>query len=465
MAVRYPKRVLFAPEVASQLSTAGGVGLERSRVQPQRRAVELVLGIDLGTSCSKVVIGDPGWKGASFAVPYGEEREAIAGWLHPTQFASEKNLKMRLMDNPGNLRLQNLLACCLAEIIRRARQWFLAHAPADYSRCELSWKVNVGYPGKAVDGSPLAGAYGEIVRIAGALAFSRGVLSVEAAEKVRQRKRAKKAGELCSMEVYPEIAAQLAGYVHSPFRKDGNLLLVDVGAGTLDVSTIILHENGGEQVVSFHVCDVKNLGALRLYEQRLHSLNLSKGQRAARAVSRYQNGFSETPEALEGIVSDPTQEQREEFQRVSAEFGESVLGQILGCLVRFRRDLKESRDKRGNDPWGDNLRFFLTGGGGRSLFYKKRVADGPLEEELIPFTRWHRTKEQRENFGQGLRAEVLPVPADLRNFPVALHGDFDRNGRSRRRRRGEGEVCDPKRSRTWLRALFARRPLTRRQSV
>jgi len=395
-------------------------------VQPQMRAVELVLGIDLGTSCSKVVIGDPGWKGASFAVPYDEAAGTIAGWLHPTQFASEKNLKMRLMDNPGNQRLQNLLACCLAEIIRRARKWFLEHAPTEYRRCLPTWKVNVGFPGKAVDDSPLANAYREIVRIAGVLAFSQGPLTVESAEKVRLRKRTKKLGELCSMEVYPEIAAQLAGYVHSPFRKDGNLLLVDVGAGTLDVSTIILHENGGERVVSFHVCDVKNLGALRLYEQRLQSLNLSKGQRAARSVSRYQNGFSETPEDLERIVSEPTREQREEFERVSAEFGENVLSQILGCLVRFRRDLKESRDKRGNDPWGDNLRFFLTGGGGRSLFYRKRVAGGRLEEDLIPFTRWHRTRDQRENFGQGLRAEVFPVPADLRNFPVALHGDFDR---------------------------------------
>ena len=395
-------------------------------VQPQMRPVELVLGIDLGTSCSKVVIGDPGWKGASFAVPYDEAAGTIAGWLHPTQFASEKNLKMRLMDNPGNQRLQNLLACCLAEIIRRARKWFLEHAPTEYRRCLPTWKVNVGFPGKAVDDSPLASAYREIVRIAGVLAFSQGPLTVESAEKVRLRKRTKKLGELCSMEVYPEIAAQLAGYVHSPFRKDGNLLLVDVGAGTLDVSTIILHENGGERVVSFHVCDVKNLGALRLYEQRLQSLNLSKGQRAARSVSRYQNGFSETPEDLERIVSEPTREQREEFERVSAEFGENVLSQILGCLVRFRRDLKESRDKRGNDPWGDNLRFFLTGGGGRSLFYRKRVAGGRLEEDLIPFTRWQRTRDQRENFGQGVRAEVFPVPADLRNFPVALHGDFDR---------------------------------------
>ncbi len=395
-------------------------------VQPQQRVVELVLGIDLGTSCSKVVIGDPGWKGASFAVPYGGDAGTIADWLHPTRFASEKNLKMRLMDNPGNQRLQNLLACCLAEIIRRAREWFLSHAPADYARCLLTWKVNVGFPGKSVDDSPLACAYSEVARIAGVLAFAKGALSLEAAEKVRLRKRTKKPDELCSMEVYPEIAAQLAGYVHSPFRKDGNLLLVDVGAGTLDVSTIILHENGGEQVVSFHVCDVKNLGALRLYEKRLQSLNLSKSQSAARSVSRYQNGFSETPEDLQCIVSAPTREQKKEFERVSAEFSESVLSQILGCLVRFRRDLKESRDKRGNDPWGDNLRFFLTGGGGRSLFYKKRVAGGRLEEDLIPFTRWHRTKGERENFGQGLRAEAFPVPADLRNFPPALHGDFDR---------------------------------------
>src|SRR5437868_2619342 len=34
-------------------------------------AVDLVLGLDLGTCCSKVVIGDPGWKDKSYAVSFG----------------------------------------------------------------------------------------------------------------------------------------------------------------------------------------------------------------------------------------------------------------------------------------------------------------------------------------------------------------------------------------------------------
>src|SRR5437870_825821 len=52
-------------------------------------AVDLVLGLDLGTSCSKVVIGDPGWKNKSYAVSFGNPDGDISAWLHPTRFGSE----------------------------------------------------------------------------------------------------------------------------------------------------------------------------------------------------------------------------------------------------------------------------------------------------------------------------------------------------------------------------------------
>jgi len=388
--------------------------------------VELVLGIDLGTSCSKVVIGDPGWKGANFAVPSDGDTGTIAGWLHPTQFGSEKNLKMRLMDNPESVRLQHLLACCLAEIIRRARDWFVDHAPSDYARCDLQWRVNVGFPEKTVGHSPLADAYRTVAKIAGRLARQRGPITLERARKIRKETGGCKKRASYPVELYPEIAAQLAGYVHSPFRKGGNLLLIDVGAGTLDVSTVILHECGGEQIVSFQVCDVKELGALRLYEERLRSLNLGNSKQSAKAVSRYQNGCEQTPSTVEDILDKPSHDQKAAFERTSVSFGEQIMGTILSCLVRFRKNLKDAHDKRGIDPWGDTLRFFLTGGGARSAFYKTRVAGGELEERLIPFTRWDTTREKRRLEGQGLRSELLPVPADLRNLPAALHDEFDR---------------------------------------
>jgi hypothetical protein len=378
------RQFVFAPRANGFEVEVADTSRLRSANESRSKVVELALGIDLGTSCSKVVIGDPGWKGANYAVPYVGDPGNIAGWLHPTRFGSDKNLKMRLMDSPGNIRLQHLMACCLAEIIRRARDWFAGNGPADYQSCEIHWKVNVGFPGKSLTDSPLYRAYRKIAEIAGALAGQRGAVTLERAQKINTSTGRKRGSTAYSVELYPEIAAQLAGYIHSPFRKGGNVLLVDVGAGTLDVSTLILHENGGEQVVSFQVCDVKDLGVLRLYEERLQSLELKGKKQALRAVSRYQNGCTATPASIGEMLQKPSLEQADAFERVSEDFGERILETILSCAVQFRKLLKDSHAAAGVEPWEEGLRFFLTGGGSRCHFYSERIAGGTLEARLMP---------------------------------------------------------------------------------
>ena len=62
--------------------------------------VDLVLGVDFGTSCTKAVVGDPIWKDRSYAVSFDPANDDISAWLHPTRFGDEANLKMRLMDDP-----------------------------------------------------------------------------------------------------------------------------------------------------------------------------------------------------------------------------------------------------------------------------------------------------------------------------------------------------------------------------
>ena len=75
--------------------------------------VDLVIGVDLGTSCSKVVIGDPAWRDRYHAVSFSGSSKVIADYLHPTRYGDEHNLKMRLMDDPVCVRTQDLLACYL----------------------------------------------------------------------------------------------------------------------------------------------------------------------------------------------------------------------------------------------------------------------------------------------------------------------------------------------------------------
>ena len=235
--------------------------------------VDLVLGLDLGTCCTKIVIGDPGWKNKSYAISFSPANGDISAWLHPPRFGSEANLKMRLMDNPASERVRDALACYLAEVIGKARTLFESQSTADYRRRQIRWSLNLGFPGKAVDTSPLASAYREVAKVAIALSSQAERPSIELASRIRRNEAGVEPFIPTSrIGIYPEIAAQLAGYVNSPHRRRGNLLLIDVGAGTLDVSTIILHGDEEQEIVAFHFCEVKNLGVLRLYEKRAHQL-------------------------------------------------------------------------------------------------------------------------------------------------------------------------------------------------
>ena len=390
-------------------------------------SVDLILGVDLGTSCTKVVIGDPGWQNRFFAVPFGHADGDISAWFHPTRFGPEANLKMRLMNDPELEHVRDLLACYLAEVINHSRSWFDSNRPADYRGREIHWSLNLGFPDKAVDDLPLAVAYRSIARVAVLLASRSEAPSMELATRLRLHGSDDKpfipSGRI---ELYPEIAAQLAGYVNSPYRQPGSLLLIDVGAGTLDVSTIILHQDHAQDVVSFFHCEVESLGVLRLYAARSDVLESIRPGCVKFPLDHFQDGSLPVPESLREMVKQSSVDLEDGFQRVSGAFAERIVGVALSCLQRFRICQKEIHASVNYDPWGKTLRFFLTGGGCRSAFYRDQLANGPLEEQLAPKTSWHREAHLRLADNQGLRLEPLPMPDNLQNFPSSLSRHFDR---------------------------------------
>jgi hypothetical protein len=388
--------------------------------------VDLVLGIDLGTSCTKVVIGDPGWKDRYLAVPFGEKKD-ITAWLFPTRFDGESNLKMRLMDEPDSAANVYRLACYLADVIRRSQDWFKENGPADYRRRSAEWRVNLGFPEKSIAPSQLATAYSRVGALAMQLAASSGdITQVRAANLARSGRNLAETVTSGRLQIYPEIAAQLAGYVNSPYRKQGSLLLVDVGAGTLDISTMILHGSAVEDVVSFHVCDVAPLGALRLHQARANAVEALAEGALKHTLEYYQDGTRPLPETISEMVKRSSPELREAFSTATTGFSSEVVGAVLRCLVRFRKRQKEVHANANFDPWGPRLRFFLTGGGSRSSFYRDCLAHGELEQQLAPFTRWDREKHERRRNQEGLLLEPMPLPDKLSAFPKTLAGDFDR---------------------------------------
>jgi hypothetical protein len=398
--------------------------------------IDLVLGIDFGTSCTKVVIGDHGWLGKSYAVPVGSGSEGLERFLRATQLRvgprQEFNLKMRLMADHGSERLRNLAALYLAGVIRDSLQWFSDSGPRRYQGRTLAWSLNLGFPAKNVGDEPLAQAYKEVAALAARLGSSELPLTLASLNSLRSGHEDCHVSPLIPtnrIELYPEIAAQLAGYINSPYRTPGNLMLVDVGAGTLDVSTAILHGNNEEDVLSFHHCDVGPYGAFKLLEARIAALEEVAPNAVNIRLEDFQSGTRATPETVSEILQRNgrvAQAFSTAFGRASEEFEAKAVQIAVACASQFRKLQRDKHRDASFDPWPGHLRFFFTGGGSRQQFYRTRFLQGTFEAELVRFTRWKHDPEERRRHGQGLRFEPLHPPGDLQGFPEELKSDFDR---------------------------------------
>lgn len=404
--------------------------------------VDLVLGIDFGTSCTKVVIGDPGWRAKSYPVPLMENAQGLSRFLVPSRLkfkTSEDrqilygNLKMRLMEEPDDEGIRELAALYLASIIRHSLDWFKRNLNRHYAARQPSWSLNLGFPAKSVDAAtPLVKAYREVARLAVLLGTSDLALSLQSISQVSSGKFSSDFASIIPpdrIQIYPEIAAQLASYVNSPYRLYGNLLLVDVGAGTLDVSTLILHADKEQEICSFHFCEVARFGTVPLIEARVAAMNAETPNCAVLDINSVQDGISAAPEQPTGLLRAGQRISpclTKAFNEASGVFADGMIQVALRCLTQFKVRQRDAHANPSFNPWPGHLRFFLTGGGSRSSFYRKHFAEGRLESELAPFTRWHRDAGRRAKDGEGLRLDSLPLPKDLEGFPESLKNDFDR---------------------------------------
>lgn len=398
-----------------------------------------MLGIDFGTSCTKVVIGDPGWRAKSYPVPLVGDAQGLSRFLKPSRLtmrkpdgtdAFEGNLKMRLMDHPEDPRVQQLATLYLAGVIRYSMAWFGLTHQQSYATRQPSWSLNLGFPAKAVElATPLVKSYQEVARLAALLGSSELPISFTSLRQLASGESHSAAIPPSRVHLYPEIGAQLAGYVNSPYRMHGNLLLVDVGAGTLDVSTIILHPDDDQEVCSFHFCEVARCGTVPLVEARIAAMNAVIPDCSAFNLDAVQDGISAAPEEISALLRPGERKSprlTNAFVEASTSFANDMLAVAMRCLTQFRVRQRDVHANRNFEPWPGQLRFFLTGGGSRSAFYRNHFAGGRLENDLVRFTRWHDDARQRHSNGQGLRLESLPLPNDLEGFPESLKNDFDR---------------------------------------
>lgn len=357
----------------------------------------MILGLDMGTSCTKVVVRLPYEAGEpAIAIPApGPCRSADARYLwrtvlwlledgsfcawpttRATVLTSLKQGLIRGRDTttddlvaPVSVNRAQAAVAYLAFVIRYVRGWLLLNRSHLFRGRKPVWFVNLGMPAASYDEVRIAEPYRHVGAAALRLAMSDEPVTVEAARRLLHDPSVAEAGpsgeaaEKLGIAVIPETAAQMTGFSKSMRRASGLYLLVDVGALTLDACMFRLNQNGSTgDHYAFMEAEVRPLGVESFYW--------------------FQN---------EGKTESDFRKQCDR-----------ALRSVVWNTKRYR-DPRSAAWERGND-----VPVFLAGGGAANHLHREIV------ESLGPWLQQHTPNA-------GIRLLELPVPKAI-DLPHPITG-------------------------------------------
>lgn len=389
---------------------------------------ELVMGLDFGTSCTKVVIDDRAMQ-QRYAVPL-VDAAGVNAYLLPARLNLHKgkytledqgvafaDLKLSLMANPQDAELCSRVCAYLALVIRSARAWLFGEHQKAFLRSNILWTLALGQPADQATSGQSKQLFEDLGRVAWALAASSEPLTPKSTVALWNGRIQLADTDDVEVIVMPELAAQIHGFVSSHgFDPRGvNIyLMVDVGAGTVDASIFrVKKDPAGTVSFSFFTNAVEAYGAANLHRNRVTwwQENLAPHETAAALMAQ-----------LEAIRL-PTEHR--------GRYPDSFMGYVKGVSVRFlggavspddsffKMVLTQVAGKVMFRAWKDNLLsqntisgipLFLCGGGARHPFYKK------LEAEL---------KHTKNASWMNAQHRELALPSDL-IAPGVKKADYDR---------------------------------------
>jgi hypothetical protein len=380
------------------------------------RKCDVVIGLDFGTSCTKVVVRSPYEHNRAFAVPFGQAAHRSSPYLLPSVLWIGQDGKPSLTKVAGGIYLRDVkyylmeqkpvpamnrgaggqtfdpktvAVAFLALALRATRRWFLDTHKASFGSFMLDWQFNLGLPSADFAEEPLCHDYLRIAAAAWGLSVEAGPIELTGADaaydavKLLEDESAKGVGAFCDcgdresaeIRLIPEVAAEVVGYARSYLRDEGLHILVDIGASTLDVCGFILHEKEGDDCYELLTADVRELGAMILHRGRLEA--------ARGCVSK-----SQLPLLLDYDPVDPVPDELAEFCAMIPSVNRDL---ILESDDKYRKRcsqmlwqtllaLKTKRDPR-SPRWKSKIPLFIAGGASGMAFYRESIK--AISDDLV----------------------------------------------------------------------------------
>lgn len=239
-------------------------------------AVELIMGLDIGSSTTKVVIRQA-WAADDnfYVVDFKDFGQPGATYLLPTvlcfdettnsyfvpnrnQVADYEDIKYKFMQDIENADIY--LSAFIAWVIQYAKEYFLKkYAETDAFRGrEIKWSINMGIP-SAVFSDCGNEKWMKVLENACKMHVDKPITT-------NSLKRISRPD--IDLHVIPEIIATIKSFVEQDgANNDGLYCAVDIGATTLDACTFrIFDSNSGEDKYAFYSARIKPYGAAR-YEE------------------------------------------------------------------------------------------------------------------------------------------------------------------------------------------------------
>jgi hypothetical protein len=433
----------FSPH--SAFEDSGGAGVERLRPQNHGisgqiatevdNAADLILGIDFGTSTTKAVIRDQ-TAGRAYAVRFstGEAGHLLASRVYRSNGGYSldgggnaiRDLKLRLLDAGVASPVAEFNDACafLSLVIRHCRGWFFDSFRPRYARHQLAWQVNLGLPARSYEDAGKVRLFQRLAWAAANCASSPETsVTIESVDRWRRSSHsAYGAGagagddgrqfEPEDVDVVPEIAAQVAGFVESArwdWRNRPMMMVVDIGAGTVDSALFSVGRDSSNRLrFAFFADEVLPNGVMNLHRERIGWLRrlLAENGIEDAAVENYLKRISVPTDRLLPIP----EHERDYLPGFRVNIPDGALGldedffrhrycsQVFACI-------RQTRLRKGvGDRQLQALPFILAGGGARMGLYA-RIARTIDESAINVNTDRQQLRRPADMVAEGLRDE------------------------------------------------------------
>lgn len=238
--------------------------------------LELCIGLDIGTSTTKVAIRNVfdeehtcylvdfekhGEQGQEYLIPTSlcEDRNGVFYLPLKDEKCTYTNLKLNFMKNKENAKMY--FRAYIALIIRYTKDWFIKiHGNDDIVKNrEIIWQVNMGIPSKQFNDKGGNAKFIQILKEA---------YNLSNLNKITKQSSFSKENDVI-LNIVPEIIASIQSFIkRNDISHDGLYCVSDIGAGTLDVCTFRVKENDGNVIYSFFKSDVAELGVQKYIENK-----------------------------------------------------------------------------------------------------------------------------------------------------------------------------------------------------